>query len=393
MKKTPSASGLTRALACPLSHVLPWASAESAAASLGTEGHAYVLEHRDLARLSPEARDLCEQIDLSLVQVGEVEVAWEYDPAADTSVHLGRLGGHRGYPRRPGRLYGTSDTYRVVDGVLYLDDLKFDFGPDSSAPAPRDNGQLHGLALFACRALGLSRAVVNLCHINGHNGYVRYDDPHALDEFALMGVAAKIYEAIERIDAADLRLQRGEQPDAHEGPWCRYCPAAHVCHAKVAAIRAAASGTLQVLPDDDGALTPEHAAAALEAVQRIERDLRGIKARLREYAERNGGIPLGEGRAWGPHPVVEERVHANVAWRHVDALLGKRAAGELLPGFVSKTALNRVVKAAKDRDELPAESGKAPTQKALVDRLVGLISADGGLERVTGVECGDYARP
>lgn len=395
MKKLPSASGLTRAMHCPLSHVLPWASTESSAASIGTEGHAYVLEHRDLGRLSPEARAVCEMINLSLIEVGRVEQAWEYDVATDTCVALGRLDGHRGYPRLAGRVYGTSDTYRVIDGTLYLDDLKFDFGPDSYAPPPSRNGQLHGLALFACRALGLSRAVVNLCHVSAHNGWVHYDEPHALDEFGLMDVASRIYEVCERIEAADIQVQRGEHPDAHEGSWCQYCPASHVCHAKVASIRAASSGPLQVLPAaEDAAITPEQARQALLAVQRLKRDLRGVEARLREYAERTGGIELDGGAVWGPHQVDEERIALDVALRHVAEALGPRAARELVPAWVSRAAIARIVKNSKDRGELPtdATTGKTVAQRAVVDRLVGLVSQDGGVSVTTTTECSEHQR-
>ena len=372
--RLPSASGLTRAMACAASAVLPQAdSGETKARRLGTDVHRFfelvaegASQQRALEGLSDEARGICSVVDLDTFPVDfsrgwQSEVAFLLDIEAGTSKVLPVAG--RAYPTlQPHQLAGTADLVRVAGDTVLVVDIKTGHG---WLPAPTRSGQLRALALAAARAFGCSQAEVG--HLKVREDGRAWLDLDSMDAFELDLVAEELRGLRARIEAREARPVEGE--------WCRYCPAFSSCPAKAALACASVEAP--------AVLTPETAAAAWRRLKQVQAVLDKVEASLKAYAT-EAPVPLGDGLELSAATALVERFDGAKAQEVADRMLAAEAAA----GVSSLTTTKgRLEEAAKTHIAALKRAGKpAPTVKEVMGVMVAAIEAAGGVERSTRVE-------
>jgi hypothetical protein len=295
--KPPSGSTVDRGIHCPSSFVLPQVKRYGDKyARDGKVGHRYIQNARRLGR----------EAALALLPEGEERARWEALDLArmrtDPSLYQGEIAVAYNWVTDTGRIigdpeekkdWGTDDELLfVADAIgwgeyVHVTDYKTGYG--YVAPAKR-NPQLKGTALAACRALGLSKAIIEIIHID-KNGK---DTPEQaeLDILDLDDFASLLRKTRSRIIASQQDLDQGKQPPVKEGPWCTYCPAKDQCPAKTALLQA-------VIGQGPGALRHEDMGQIYRNVKTlIDVGDRGL-ARLKEICREDGPINLGNGRWYG----------------------------------------------------------------------------------------------
>ncbi len=360
-----SASALERAFRCPGSFALPQANTTSTWAEQGTANHA-AQEEAAAAGEFPE--DVLAILG-SASATAKAEVMLVYDYASDTGRIVGQ-GSGRGYGTLlPTEIPGTADILACDADRVYVIDRKL----WRSAGSAQTNAQLAHLALAACRALGKHEATVALIYETGRV------DRADLDVIDLTAHRERL-RVLERSLAEQTgRYQSGAMPDVAEGAWCRFCPAAHVCPAKIALVRRLISGEEA---SDISLLTPLDGAAAAFAYERLghaRQLLKRIESAIYAYAAESP-VPLGDGKFLGKHQTRgNEKLDGDVVYTTIREQYGQAIADQAVTRHATKKAISAALKAA----------GAAPVSKAEAE-ILRAVRAAGGSTRETKETIGEY---
>lgn len=422
-------SKVHRVWKCPASAVLPQgyvSSDPSPAAQRGTAIHAFLEQvgkvgrGAALANAPADVVPLLEALDLENLPVGlaaEVSFAWNWQTGA-----VRELG--RNLPRRPdgGVDYdGPRGILPTGDGVAGVDwscevpltidvmGVAFATVPREGAygtrgyvgdyksghtkyPAPDMFGQTMLAALCVSKVYGCDDVVVELLHIHDNGGH--HAVRRTVNEWDLGAFEAELQRAMMIANASSAAEPHvGILIDPVEGPWCDHCPAFRSCPAKLALVRAIPEQLVQlgVRPDPEsgsltltpGALTIRNAAAAWEAIERIE----DVLARAKEEICSIGAfeeIQLSDGRVIGRLVTERRGLNGKVAAELLRERYGA-AAAEYIEESVTLDALRRAV--AKHR--LEGEKIETKAGDGVYDRALQEVERRGGLE----VKVTDAVRP
>lgn len=364
--RLPTASGLTRALACPTSCVLPQVTAPpSPWSESGRALHAYVEAIAkgktpvEAAELVPEPlRNTALALDTDNwpvdVSAGwRSEVAVEYNLDTDDAQMIDARGRSYGLGTEA-QLYGTADLVRVHGSTVYVVDVKTGRG---WLPRPSESGQLRFLALAFARVYACESAEVGHLRVDGDGR--AWLDLDTLDAFELATVRDQLLEARAAVTARVVAPK--------EGQWCRYCPAFTVCPAKAALACASV--------DVDGPLTRETAAAAWQRIKDVRAVLDRMEASIREYAAREP-VPLGDG--WELTEVETTRETLDPRTVQVVLLneLGPDIAAASVELSATKASLEAALKAHVAAEKAAGrKAAVAPLKRAMLDK----VAAAGGI--------------
>lgn len=270
-------SSLERLVRCRASSALPRVWRESSDdAEAGTARHAYLeriangaTPDESLAQVPEAHRATCAAIDLDDL-AGELrmsaEVALAYRPSTDTARVLGQ-GLARDYSAvAEDEIPLTVDLAGIAPDRVEVGDYKTGW---RTLPPAAVNWQMRGGALALARAFDRDEAGATLIYVR--DGAVIRRDRAEFDALDLLGFAADLRRAWDRA-LAD--RESGAHVEPTEGPWCRYCPAAQSCPAKVGLIRAALAGELS------GPVTTATAAALYPRLDDAIKLLGKVKAEI-----------------------------------------------------------------------------------------------------------------
>lgn len=371
----PTASGLTRALRCPASLQLPQVQREAGAPAVtGTQVHTFLETVFELGReaalervTDERAARICAALDLSTLPLGdgtnwasEVAFGWHLQTGAGREV--GRNVG-RGYPTKPGELYGTADLVALSadNTTVHVLDVKTGRG---WMPSAAESAQLRFLAMAACATYGCSQAEVGHLHVR-EDGAV-WLERASLDALELDLFAEQLRQLQATVEAREGRLA--------EGPWCRYCPAFASCPAKVALACASVNAPAQ--------LTPETAAAAWLRMKEVRQVLDRVEEVLREYASTTP-VSLGNGMQLAAVESSRDELDGAKVYATMAKLYGPEVAQASVELDASKKSLDRGVRLVAE--QLKAKGEKA-TLKDLNARALEAVRQAGGVVTRTRVE-------
>lgn len=371
--RLPTASGLTRALACPTSCVLPQVTAPSSPwAESGRALHAYVeaiargaTPAEAAQRVPAELRDTALALDTDHwpvdLQAGwrpEVAVLYDMDKdAAEVLDAAARSYGHRGR----NAIVGTADLVRVHDGTVYVIDVKTGRG---WLPNPAASGQLRALALAFARVYGVDSAEVGHLRVDTADGRA-WLDLEPLDALEMATVREQLLEAREAVEA--------EVVAPKEGPWCRYCPAFAVCPAKAALVT-----EMMDVPVLD-AFT---AAAAWQRIKDTRAVLDRVEAALKEYAAREA-VSLPGGWVLAEVESVRESLDGRKAHAAALEVLGPAAADVAVELTATKASVEEACRQWVASEKAAGRKATlAAAKRAVMDRLAQL----GGITATTKME-------
>jgi hypothetical protein len=265
-------SGVEREINCRASGVLPRVWSDSAdATARGTELHGHlervnngtpVAESLDM--VDPKYRGACEAVDLDELK-GDLalspEVTLVYNPFTDSARILGQSL-ERDYT-------GVSDDeipmtldlvgVNLAAGVGAVRDFKSGW---SKLTPTRRNWQILGGSLSLARVYDLDLVDGQLIHLRDGVSIRRDPATFTASDFA----AAELRIFADRKAADRARFAAGGYVEPTEGSWCRYCPSAWSCPAKIGLIRAA------VDPDglEEQRQLPMTAASAVKAYHALK---------------------------------------------------------------------------------------------------------------------------
>lgn len=361
----PTASAMDRVMECPASAVLPQAKDTSEAAEKGRAIHTF-LETGE----APEGyEDICSGIDReSLPTELDCEVALAYDLSTGKGRVLGKgLARAEAYKdRQPYEVVGTADVLGRIDkDTLYLADYKTGHG---DIPRARASFQLRTLALAACKALGATKAVVEIIVV--HEGRAPWHDRAELDIFDLDMFAHDLKTlGLKLQELRELQGKKGGAAlDTSQGGWCRYCPAVTSCPARTALIVELTGGST------GDKLTRSTAAVAYHKLRMAENMLTRIRKVLMAMAEEEP-LDLGGGKKLGMVTKPgNERLDGDSVYETAMAVFGKKFAGQCFKRTSSKAEILRAFKARKP-------DGFEGSNNAGVKQLVDAVRAAGGISR------------
>ncbi len=363
MRRRLTASRLELAEACPGSHVLPWAEAETEWMEAGTIRHRYLYHCATVGReaalsLAPaDYVDEVRDIDLSDLPVlpgaYAAEVAFAYDLSSGRARELGRgLSREQAYAQlSAGEIGGTADVVALLgeDGV-YVADWK---GWAWQAPAER-HFQIGFYALAAARAYRRRRAVVELIYLR--HGVARRDRAE-LDGFALDALAERLERVDQQLEIAGMALD-GSRLEVRAGRWCQRCPALRAGECPAHARLALQLAKPDVLAEQIRAtLRPDTAARAAHLLFAAEAQLATVRSALFAFASTQD-VDLGNGAVLG---LIERRPKEYVRGEVVEAVLRQLHGPE-----VAEAAITRSIQSTKSaiKDALrpvAAKSGEKVT--------------------------------
>jgi hypothetical protein len=371
----PTASGLTRALRCPASCRLPQATREAGApATTGTQVHTFLETVAALGReaaleavTDERAYRICAALDLATLPIGDgtswaSEVALGWDLATGAAREVGRNVG-RGYPTKPGELYGTADLVALSPdkGTVYVLDVKTGRG---WMPSAQESAQLRFLAMAACATYGASQAEVGHLH-------VREDGTAWLERGSLDALELDLFAEQLRTLAAQVEAREGALA---EGPWCKYCPAFSSCPAKVALACASVNAPAE--------LTLEVAAKAWLRMKEVRQVMDRMEETLKEYA-REQPVPLGNGMVLAPVESSRDELDGAKVYATMAKLYGPEVAQASVDLDASKKSLDRGVRMVAE--QLKTKGEKA-TLKDLNAKALEAVRQAGGVLTKTRVE-------
>ena len=371
----PTASGLTRALKCPASLQLPQVQREAGAPAVtGTQVHTFLETVSELGReaaleriTDERAARICAALDLSTLPLGDgtswaSEVAFGWHLGSGMGREVGRNVG-RGYPTKPGELYGTADLVALSADAqtVHVLDVKTGRG---WMPSAADSAQLRFLAMAACATYGCSQAEVGHLH-------VREDGTVWLERASLDALELDLFAEQLRTLQATVEAGKGSMA---EGPWCRYCPAFQSCPAK-AALACATVG----LPAQ---LTPEVVAQAWTRMKEVRQVLDRVEEVLREYASTQP-VSLGNGMQLAAVESSRDELDGAKVYATMAKLYGDEVARASVELEASKKSLDKGVRMVAE--QLKAKGEKA-TLKDLNARALEAVRQAGGVVTRTRVE-------
>lgn len=371
-----TASALPRAFRCPGSLVLPEARTSSAWATAGTDRHAeqeHAIDAGDLSTMPDKVRRLIPADATSI----RAEVAVAYDVATGAGRELG-VGLERAYgDLAPFEIPGTIDVLVLAPGRALVIDWKG--VEDVSEPAANEQTALY--ALSVARAYGLDEVTVAIAYLV--TGRVEYA---TLDVFELDTFGERLRRLHLDVAAAARRIDGGALPDVSDGAHCKYCPAQHVCPAKVALVHRMASG---VELDQLALLRPldaDLARVAYDRVQAAKAMLKKIEAAIYAYAASENAIYLGDGRYLGTHRKTgNEKLDGMKVYEAARDLYGRDFADTAVVIGATKTRIKEAAKAAAPK----LGKSAAAIERSILDE----VRARGGSAREESVTVGVYDDP
>lgn len=359
-----SPSSLGRAAACVRSEAMPHVHDNTPAARKGTVAHKFLadcLEHgRDLAlgmTESPDDIDWLSGIDVERLpafepSAYEPEVAIAYNPTTRTARALGK-----NLSRSEARALATDEELVGIIDVLGQtadDAVAHDYKTGHGFVEPAEvNWQLKTYALFAARWLGKEGATYSVIRVKD-TGAVFFDTAR-MDELDLLAHE----EALIALLAERVRVRRltrdgrwADLPPLVEGKHCRYCPAMHVCPAKVHAIRIIGT-PLEDTSLAQGPITEEQKRTAWLKLKAARRTLDRYDAILRDLA-RQEPIQLGDGEVLGEKLGTREGIVVDRARATLERQFGPLGAAVVGDAAETKTTLTKkALKSALKRLVLP----------------------------------------
>jgi len=305
-----------------------WAESTDAQRA-GTGRHRFLQQTAELgvdaalAAIPPDApwREQCEAIagHVDELPQGDYELAWAYDPAADTARCLGPWL-DRAYDARPGEVTGTADVVcPPTEGRERW--LVVDFKGTEAVDPAGQNLQLGLYALCVARHHDLDSLDVAIIYIE-HDGSLRWDRAH-LDAFALEAIAARVRAVV----AAVARLAALPEPDGYAtGLHCRRCPALALCPAQTRLLLALLAAP--PAPEGLARLSDEAAGRMWAAMKVATEQLERASAALRARAEVRG-LPLPDGGRLVPTEVTRRALDLAKALPVLRARFGAQADAEV----------------------------------------------------------------
>lgn len=295
------------------------------------------------------------------------EIAFAFDPFADTARELGAVRG-RAYPATsPSEIAGTVDAILVEPelGRATVVDWKTGTDFERMTADAAENLQLRGYALAVSRTYGVETVRVAIVRIEEDSV------SHTLAEYDALDLAAA---------ADEIRRQLAAIPTAHPAPGlhCRRCRAVAVCPSTVAAVDELAPPTPPPAPIPL-VVTRDNAAALLARLRAVEAACETVDAALRAFADANGGIETTDGRRWRKTATERSSIRLDGPEAAVALeILDRAGAGEAIERktTTSRAALSRVIK---------ARGAKGKAAEAAVEAIVDELRAAGAV-RTTVVE-------
>lgn len=359
-----SASSIPRLLQCPVSALLPQHDYKTKYAEDGTNHHA------DLeAAIDVGDEDAIPAHILSLVQEGDVmitELAFAYDPVADTARELGRITREQ-YATlvREGELPGKPDLIIKGNGrIIIVDHKSFEEVDDAER-----NAQAATYALMAARAWGYDECDVSI----SYRATWRKPSYATLNALDLASHGDRLRKLRSDIEAAS------QQPQLfiNDGKHCKYCPAfLSGCSRQEALARRVKSGELarqaeSLIPlhDDD------EAATALDLLERIKMFKQRLEAAIHARAAERP-IPRPDGTVWGPRETEGNRsIDGDAAYELLREKYGQAVADKAVTRDATQKGIEAALKqagvksASKAKDSIMKqleETGKVARKKKTV---------------------------
>lgn len=266
-------------------------------------------------------------------------------------------------------LRGPTEIAAIVDVVYWRDGVprvrNWKTGRTARETAARDSLQLRLEALAAARALGWSRVVAELAHVDEDGVEV---DAVDLDAFALDGAAGELLEL-----GDEMQVEQAPRP----GPWCAglFCPIREKCPAIRGALRQVDPAPLG-LPFSVEITSAEHCASVRNRRKAVEAACEQIKKAEHDWIAKHGAIEVAPGvmcglkEHRGRETIDVEKPGAMAAIREV--LGSDEAADVAVEVSASKASIARGVAKAAAAKGVP----KATLEREVFARLreVGAIS-------------------
>lgn len=292
----PSASVLSRALACPASLVLPQGvQYVSDAAQRGTEIHAYLANQLDSTQavlpLTASTEEYVARLSINEVMAGRTlyaaEVTYIYNPTTNFVAEWRQGTGAPNYRQSQEIIGGTADAIlQEPDGTCVILDWK----TGVSVEHPRDNKQL----LFFAMCLHIQQPDIpafagEIAFVDAVSAKIQI----ARAEYTITQIEAfqrALKESISQAVVIEEQLLKGQAvlPALKTGAHCKYCPAFKLCPAQSHLASALAAGQFGRLVPTRGAvafMTPTEAGAAWQRLRELRQLLAQAEIELRAYAE------------------------------------------------------------------------------------------------------------
>ncbi len=303
------------------------------------------------------------------------EVAFVIDLSTRTARELG-AGINRKYPEAgPFDVFGTADLVgRKGDQLVIVDRKSFD--PNVSRSSR--NGQLHTLALMACRAYGVEMADVAIWH------ELRPMDVSNVDLFDLLGYEKDLHAILEQATRARAEFRKTGLVSATPGKHCRWCSAFHSCPAQSSMLTQIRTGVIGARVAAISLDKDDDAAAAYQLSKDIGMIKKRLDAMLYARAELRP-IPIGDGVVFGKRAKQGNRVlDGDKAYELIRQKHGQKVAD----AAVTREATQKGIEDAFKSAGIAGAKGEK-------DRLVFALERDGGVTRKDGwvVDEHDDERP
>lgn len=368
--KRPSGSSLALLHACPASHAYPQVRTDGPAAARGRKA----ASERESLRRSNEP---IPGYDPSIVWVPEVSIAYQVETQEAKTVPTGTRSADLG----DDWIILIADALaEETDRVLVIDD-KVKEGFEVKAA---DHAQLRGVSLAACRASGKTKARAEWIKwdpeaYEAGRWEISWRDAAHFDEWDLDVIADEIRDSHRAWRKAVKLLGEKKHPNVNVGPWCRYCPAQDVCHAKTAIIRHAMAAPAS-WEEELISLAPEQMGLAYARAKAVSAIAHRVTALVEEHA-RVEGVPLPDGRTL---QLVEGKVTESVADARavaelVAAKYGLAVALEAAEFKSSKAAVERAIRSS------PGLGAKDVRETLDELRATGALTKKAGEPRVAAV--------
>lgn len=362
MKHRLSASGIARARKCQfwVRGDAVWPEREpSREAAFGTAIHEAIAKTIESGeRVEPDA-DAVDDLDADRLQrtfdrwaewwpTARGELRWQAEKPVAWNVRTGEA---RWLPKAEHRDYGTLDDYEIpgtIDALandgerVYIIDWK---SGRQSVEAPDTNPQLGHNGAAAAAALRLDEAEVAYIKI-GEDAIYR-PEPATVDAITSTLLRDELRSIIDRAPTS--------KPEP--GPWCQFCPMRGACPATESHVAEVidAAAIVRRHPVSLDIRNNDQAAFTLTAIDGVEAFLSELKKRVREYADKHGGILLADGTVWSKSEVRTERPDLSV-----DGALQALYALGLIEAIESKTTWAAIKRAGgKDGEKAAREKLKA----------------------------------
>lgn len=351
-----SASGVTRALACPASLVLPQHRYETKFASDGTDRHA----DSEVAIDMGDEEDVLPARVLEMLEdddVKDTECSFAFDVATGTARELGY--GRESYKNlSPFEIPGCLDLIVKNKRRIIVVDKK---GFERVGPA-ESNEQTLTYALMVARCYG-------------------YDEVTVVIYYELGGVDVAVLSALdldahaERLKTLLVDVARAQvEPTKFlaMGRWCKYCPAFLSCPKQHALTLEVGSGTMAMqvesrIPFDDD----DDAAQAFDLLQRVKMIAARIQAGLYARAGQRP-IPLLNGNVLGPREKQgNERLDGDIVYQVIRDQHGQGIADAAVERKATKKRIGEALVFAGSKGE------RAKLERAVLEE----VRSRGGAKR------------